>query len=72
MACSLVLMDAPYNQDLAPPALSALEGAGWLAPGALAVVELMAKEPFTAPDGFEVLDERKYGKARVVFVRAPG
>ena len=72
VACSLVLMDPPYNQDLAPPALSALKAAGWLAPGALAVVELMAKEPFTAPDGFAVLDERKYGKARVVFVRVPG
>ncbi len=70
--CSLVLMDPPYNQDLAPPALGALDRAGWLAPGALAVVELMAKEPFTPPDGFAVLDERKYGKARVVFVGAPG
>ncbi len=70
--CELVLMDPPYNQDLAPPALAALQGAGWLAPGALATVELMASEPFTPPDGFETLDERKYGKARLVFLRAPG
>jgi 16S rRNA (guanine966-N2)-methyltransferase len=70
--CELVLMDPPYNQDLAPPALAALQGAGWLATGALATVELMATEPFTPPDGFETLDERKYGKARLVFLRAPG
>jgi 16S rRNA (guanine966-N2)-methyltransferase len=70
--CALVLMDPPYNQDLAAPALGALAKAGWLAPGALAVVELMAKEPFTAPEGFEVVDERKYGRARLVFLRAPG
>ncbi len=70
--CELVLMDPPYNQDLAPPALAALQRAGWLAPGALATVELMAKEPFTPPAGFETLDERKYGKARLVFLRAPG
>ena len=69
--CDLVLMDPPYNQGLAPPALSALREAGWLAPGALAVIELMAKEPFAPPAGFEILDERKYGKARVVFLRAP-
>ncbi len=68
----LVLMDPPYNQDLAPPALVALQQAGWLAPGALATIELMAKEPFTPPEGFETLDERKYGKARLVFLRAPG
>ena len=70
--CALVLMDPPYNLDLAPPALSALERAGWLAPGALIAVELMAKEPFTPPEDFAPLDERKYGKARVVFLRAPG
>ncbi len=70
--CELVLMDPPYNQDLAPPALAALQRAGWLAPGALATVELMAKEPFTPPAGFETLDERKYGKARLVILRAPG
>ena len=69
--CALVLMDPPYNQDLAPPALAALQTAGWLAPGALAAVELMAKEPFAPPEGFETLDERKYGKARIVLLRAP-
>ncbi len=69
--CELVLMDPPYNQDLAPPALAALHQAGWLAPGALATIELMATEPFTPPAGFETLDERKYGKARLVFLRAP-
>ena len=68
--CDLVLMDPPYNQGLAPPALIALRAAGWLAPGALAVIELMAKEPFAPPEGFDILDERKYGKARVVFLRA--
>ena len=70
--CELVLMDPPYNQGLAAPALAALEAAGWLAPGALGVVELMAKEPFAPPEGFEALDECKYGKARLVFLRAPG
>jgi 16S rRNA (guanine966-N2)-methyltransferase len=69
--CALVLMDPPYNQGMAPPALGALLAAGWLAPGALAVVELMAKEPFDPPPGFELQDERKYGKTRLVFLRAP-
>lgn len=72
VACELILMDPPYNQGLGPPALSALRRAGWLAAGSLAVIELMAKEPFDPPDGFEILDERRYGKARVVFLRALG
>jgi 16S rRNA (guanine966-N2)-methyltransferase len=69
--CALVLMDPPYNQGMGPPALAALLATGWLAPGALAVVELMAKEPFDPPPGFELQDERKYGKTRLVFLRAP-
>lgn len=70
-ACDLILMDPPYNQDLTGPGLSALERAGWFPPGALAVVELMVGEPFEAPARFEVLDERRYGRTRVVFLRAP-
>lgn len=68
--CELVLMDPPYNQGLAPPALTALQAAGWIAPGSFAVVELMASEPFEPPANFESVEERKYGKARVVFLRA--
>lgn len=69
--CALVLMDPPYNQDLAAPALSALGAAGWVSPGALVAVELLAREAFAPPDGFTPVDERKYGKARIVFLRAP-
>ena len=67
-AADLVLMDPPYGQGLAEPALSALRAAGWIGPETVAVVELMAKEPFAAPEGFTPLDERKYGQARLVFL----
>lgn len=67
--CGLALLDPPYNQGLAAPALAALAAAGWLAPGALVSVELMAGEPFEPPSGFAALDSRKYGKARIVFLR---
>jgi len=70
--CDLVLMDPPYGLGLAGPALTALRAAGWLAPGTLVVVELMAVEEFVAPAGFAMLDARKYGKARLVFLRAEG
>ncbi len=69
--CALVLMDPPYNQGLAEPALAALDAAGWLAAGTLVTVELMKAEPFAPPLGFEALDERGYRKAKVVFLRKP-
>jgi 16S rRNA (guanine966-N2)-methyltransferase len=67
--CAVAFLDPPYKSGLAAPALAALAAAGWLAPGALAVVEVGAREPFASTDRFAVLDERVYGAARLVFLR---
>jgi 16S rRNA (guanine966-N2)-methyltransferase len=68
-ACSLVFLDAPYGENLSVPALKALAQSGWLADGALAVVEIAAKEDLDVPEKFEALDERRYGAAKFVFLR---
>lgn len=68
-AATLVFLDPPYGQDLAPQALTGLAGAGWLAAGALICVEVGAKDPFTPPPGFILLDERDYSQARILFLR---
>jgi 16S rRNA (guanine966-N2)-methyltransferase len=65
----IALMDPPYQQGLAQPALVALRAAGWIGPDSLIAVELMKAEDFDAPEGFGVLDERVYGKARLVFLK---
>ena len=68
-ACALVFLDPPYRSGLAGPALAALAAAGWLAPEALAVVETAAREKMPPPAGFTLLDERRYGAARLTFLR---
>jgi 16S rRNA (guanine966-N2)-methyltransferase len=68
-ACGVVFLDPPYRSGLAGPALGALSAAGWLAPGAIAVIELAAREHFTPPPEFTLLEERVYGAARLVFLR---
>jgi 16S rRNA (guanine966-N2)-methyltransferase len=68
-ACALVFLDPPYRSGLAAPALAALAAAGWLAADALAIVETGARETFTAPSGFTILDARRYGAARLAFLR---
>lgn len=67
--CDLIFLDPPYNSGLAAEALTALAHAGWIADGALCVIELAAREPFEPPDGATILDERRYGATRVLFVR---
>jgi 16S rRNA (guanine966-N2)-methyltransferase len=69
---SLVFLDPPYGSGLAAPALDALAKAGWLAPNALAVVELGGADAFETPVGFELADERSYGKTRILFARYAG
>ena len=68
-ACGLAFIDPPYRSGLAAPALAALDAAGWLMPGALAILELAAREELAPPTGFILLDERVYGAARLVFLR---
>jgi len=72
---SLAFLDPPYRSELAQPALAALAAGGWLALEALVVVEVAARGPFAPPDGFQLLEERRYGAGRLVFLRwspAPG
>jgi 16S rRNA (guanine966-N2)-methyltransferase len=67
--CGLVFLDPPYGSGLAGPAMTQLAGRGWIADGAVCVVEVAAKEVFEAPDGFSLLDERRYGAARIIILR---
>jgi len=68
-ACAVVFLDPPYRSGFADPALAALAAAGWLAPDALAVIELATREHLSPLAGFTILDERVYGAARLVFLR---
>ena len=68
-ACDLVFLDPPYRSGQAAPALAALAEAGWLKPGAIATVELANTEDMLPPAGFETIDERRYGLAKIVILR---
>ncbi|WP_437357811.1 16S rRNA (guanine(966)-N(2))-methyltransferase RsmD [Inquilinus limosus] len=64
---TLLFLDPPYRQGLVGPAIRALSAAGWLAPGCLVVAETAADEP--PVEGIDLLDERRYGIARISFGR---
>ncbi|MBM3648401.1 MAG: 16S rRNA (guanine(966)-N(2))-methyltransferase RsmD [Alphaproteobacteria bacterium] len=67
--CDLVFLDPPYRSGQAADALAALARAGWVAPGAVITVELAHNEDMVPPAGFEAIDERRYGAAKIAILR---
>ncbi len=67
--CGLVFLDPPYGGGLGEKALTALESQGWLARGALCVVETAKDEAFAPPSEFTPLKERAVGAARFHILR---
>jgi 16S rRNA (guanine966-N2)-methyltransferase len=67
--CELAFVDPPYREALGQAAIAGLAKAGWLGPGALVVLELGAREELSPPAGFALLHERRYGAARILFLR---
>jgi 16S rRNA (guanine966-N2)-methyltransferase len=62
---TLAFLDPPYRRDLAGPALNALREGGWLADGAVVVVEQASDEPPATAAGFAEIDRRLYGDTQV-------
>lgn len=71
----LVLVDPPYDlpEDDLADVLRLLVLHGWLARGALVVVERSSRTPEPRwAEGLEASGERRYGETRVWFADAPG
>jgi 16S rRNA (guanine966-N2)-methyltransferase len=66
----LVFLDAPYGLRLSEPVLERLARRGWLARGAIVVVERGVGEAPLAAPGYVALDYRDWGAARVHFLEA--
>lgn len=71
-AFDLAFLDPPYAKGLGEQALAKLAAGGWLAPEAIVVFERGAGEPAFEAPGYEALDVRDYGAARVHFLRFKG
>lgn len=71
-AFDLAFLDPPYGKGLGEAALAKLAEGGWLAPEATVVFERGVSEPPFSVAGFEELDARDYGAARVHFLTYGG
>ena len=66
--CGLVFLDPPYGLNLGLPALRAARAAGWIAAGTTIVWEERSAQ--IAPQGFRVLDSRRYGDTWITLMAA--
>jgi 16S rRNA (guanine966-N2)-methyltransferase len=66
--CDLIFLDPPYGKGLGELALASARQGGWIAPGAIVVLEDSAELTLTPPDGFVLRDRRDYGAAALNFL----
>ena len=69
---SLVFLDPPYDKGFAIPALKSAAAGGWLAPGAMIVIEDRKGAEIILPPDIEKIDNRAWGDTQVMFARFRG
>lgn len=69
---TLMFCDPPYGRGLAERALRAAGEGGWLAPGAIVVVEEAAEAELALPQGFTLLERRAQGDSQLVLAAFAG
>ena len=65
-----MFVDPPYGKGLGEKALASLLAGGWLAAGAIVVLEEAEKAVVADQVGLELLDQRAYGDTQVRIYRA--
>lgn len=68
-AFTLAFLDPPYGKGLGEQTLAKLLEGNWLAPDAVVIFERGSDEPEIETPGYERMDERDYGAARVLFLK---
>lgn len=66
---NLVFADPPYGRGLGEAALASALAGGWLADGALCVLEESARATVAPIPGFAIVDRRAIGDSQLIFLR---
>lgn len=65
---NLIYMDAPYAQGLTEEVLKQLSIKNWLSEDFLCIVEIRQDEQLNIPSEYQLVDERVYGLAKIIFL----
>lgn len=69
---TLVFCDPPYDKGLGEAALGSAIRGGWLAPGAVVVLEERMSAEVALPAPLTEIERRKTGETQLIFARMPG
>lgn len=64
----LIFADPPYGRDLGGPALASARAGGWIAPGAVIVLEIGRGEAAPELPGLRLIEDRHYGDSRILIL----
>ena len=64
----IIFMDPPYREGLVPQTLDRLRDQGWLRPGTLIICEVASDEELALAADVKILDDRKQGQQRILFL----
>ncbi len=67
---SIVFVDPPYNKGLGEKALASAVAGGWMASGAIAVLEEAERAAVKEIVGLTLIDQRTYGDTQIRLYRA--
>ena len=65
----LVFLDPPYRQGLEASCLDALQAHGWIGKDTLSILETTSRQVPSIPEGFRLIDQRRYGAALISFLQ---
>lgn len=68
---TLIFCDPPYDKGLGEAALASAIRGGWLAPGALVILEERATAEVALPAPLEEIERHKAGETQLIFARVP-
>ena len=68
-SADIIFMDAPYREELWEKALPALLSKGWIDDRSLIIIEIDKKEECFIPASFKLVDDRSYGRNRLLFCK---
>ncbi len=66
----LIFVDPPYGTDLGARALKSASDGGWIAPDAIAVLEMAASSDLPILPGLALTDDRTYGETRLLILQS--